>query len=231
MKNENPYYFGTLIKRYKRFMADIKLESGQIITAHCPNSGSMKTCTEPGWKVMVSDSQNPKRKLQFTWEMVHNGKCWIGINTQLSNKIVKEAIELKQIPELAGYGEIKTEKKYGQNSRIDIFLENVFGQCYVEVKNVSLVMDNYYQFPDSVTERGLKHLSELVEMKKQGKRAVMFYLIQRNDAQVFKPCNDIDPKYADRLKKVYEQGVEILPYIAKVTPGETTISHKIEFTL
>lgn len=230
MKIEKPLYYGALLKRYKRFMADIKLKNGEIITAHCANSGSMKTCTEPGWKVVVSDSQNPKRKLRFTWEMVHNGKCWIGINTQLANKIVKEALEKNQIPELVGYERIITEKKYGENSRIDIFMEKPGVQCYVEIKNVTLVDKGFFQFPDSVTERGLKHLNELIEMKKQGKRAVMFFLIQRNDARIFKPCEEIDPEYALKLKEVYEQGVEILPYVANVTPTEISISHKVEFT-
>ena len=230
MQIDLPRYYGTLIKRYKRFLADIKLENGETITAHCPNSGSMKTCAEPGWKVMVSDSQNPKRKLRFTWEMVHNEKCWIGINTQYANKIVKEAIENEQIPDLTGYEKIITEKKYGQNSRIDIFLQKESELCYVEVKNVTLVEDNYYLFPDAVTERGLKHLNELEQMKKQGQRAVMFFLIQRNDAEIFKPSHKNDPKYARRLQEVYDQGLEILPFGTNVSPQEITITHKLKFT-
>ncbi len=230
MQINSPCHYGTLIKRYKRFLADIKLESGEIVTAHCPNPGSMKTCAEPGWRVMLTDSQNPKRKLRYTWEMVHNGKCWIAINTQLTNKIVKEAIEQEQIPELKGYEKIITEKKYGQNSRIDILLQSSGELCYIEVKNVTLLKDNSYQFPDAVTERGLKHLNELLMMKKQKQRAVMFFLIQRNDAEIFKPCYEIDPKYAQKLQSVYNQGVEILAYVTKVSPSEITISHKVEFT-
>lgn len=226
---EKPVQYGSLIKRYKRFLADITLADGTNITAHCANSGSMKTCAEPGWKVLVSDSQNPKRKLQYTWELVHNGKCWIGINTQITNKLAKEAILEGKIPELTGYSNIRTEQKYSTNSRIDLLLENEDGKCFVEVKNVTLVENNTYLFPDAVTERGLKHLNDLLEMKKIGHRAVMLYIIQRSDGQIFRPCREIDQKYSQKLQEVYEQGVEILPYVANVSPDEITISHKVDF--
>lgn len=231
MKINKPLLTGYLIRRYKRFLADIRLENGNIITAHCPNSGSMKTCMEAGWKVIVSDSQNPKRKLRYTWEMVHNGKCWIGINTQLANKIVKEAIEKQWIDELSGYENILAEQKYGANSRIDLLLEKSGAQCFVEVKNVTMLEDKIYLFPDAVTERGLKHLNELLEIRRKGKRAVMFFLIQRNDGTLFKPCVAIDPKYSEKLTKVHKKGVEILAYTAMVIPGEITISHKTTFEL
>lgn len=227
---EKPTLFGTLIKRYKRFLADISLENGDVITAHCPNSGSMKTCAESGWKVMLSDSQNPNRKLQYTWEMVFNGKCWIGINTQLANKLAMEAILLNKIEELSGYPKISSEQKYSNNSRIDLLLESDDKKCFVEVKNVTLVENNVYLFPDAVTQRGLKHLNDLLEMKKSGHRAVMLYIIQRSDGKIFKPCNKIDPKYADKLQDVFNQGVEILPYLADVAPHEIIINNKIDFS-
>lgn len=230
MTIDKPVQFGTLIRRYKRFLADISLENGEIITVHCPNSGSMKTCAEPGWKVMVSDSQNPKRKLRYTWEMVHNKKCWIGINTLVPNRLAFEAIQQGKIPELSGYSEIRKEQKYSQNSRIDLLLKKSQDKCYVEVKNVTLVQDNYFLFPDAVTERGLKHLHDLLAMKKAGQRAVMLYIIQRNDADIFRPCYEIDPAYSEKLHDVYNQGVEILPYVAHVSPKEITISHKVDFT-
>jgi sugar fermentation stimulation protein A len=229
MKFAKPAHFGILIKRYKRFLADIKLDNGEIITAHCANSGSMKTCAEPGWNVMVSDSQNPKRKLRYTWELVHNGVCWIGINTLVPNKLAHEAIGHGIISELSGYSKIRSEQKYGQNSRIDFLLENKNEKCFVEVKNVTLVENNTFLFPDAVTARGLKHLNELLEMKKAGQRAVMLYIIQRNDANIFRPCYEIDSKYAEKLEDVYHQGVEILPYVANVSTEEITISHKVEF--
>lgn len=232
MKFEQKLIAGTLIQRYKRFLADIKLNSGEIITAHCPNSGSMKTCKTPGWEVRISDSGNPARKYRHTWEMVHNGRCWIGINTSIPNKIAEEAVREGNISELNGFETIRREVKYGENSRIDLLLENPRQKCYVEVKNVTLVEeDGYYKFPDAVTERGRKHLKELMEMVKQGHRAVMLFVIQRSDGTVFKPAKDIDPQYAATLKQAFDAGVEILPYRAHVSPGEIKLTEKLEFRL
>ena len=232
MKFNQPLIPGKLIKRYKRFLADIKLESGETITAHCPNSGSMKTCQNPDWKVMLSYHDNPKRKYKYTWEMVHNGTCWIGINTGIPNQIVEESIHNKKIPALNGYSEIKREVRYGKNSRIDIYLKNDNQICYTEVKNVTLVEDDrFYCFPDSVTERGRKHLYELIEMVKQGHRAVMLYVIQRSDGTTFKPAAHIDPAYAESLKEAYAKGVEILVYQAKVNPGSIVLRGEIPWEL
>jgi len=232
MKFKAPLIPGRLIKRYKRFLVDIELERGEIVTAHCPNSGSMKSCQTPGWKVMLSTHNNPTRKYKYTWEMVHNGFCWIGINTGVPNKIVEEAIKNNKIISLKGYTDIKREVPYGQNSRIDIYLKNDKQICYVEVKNVSLVEnDGFYYFPDSVTERGRKHLYELIEMVKGGHRAVMFYLIQRNDGTTFKPAIHIDPAYAESLKDAYKNGVEILVYQAEVNPDSITLDREIPWDL
>lgn len=212
-------------------MADIKLDDGRFITAHCPNSGSMKTCKEPGWKVMVSDSRNPKRKLRYTWELVHNTTCWIGINTQVPNKVAKEAIGKGRIPELSGYDSIRPEAPYGKNSRIDLLLSGDAGACYVEVKNVTLVEDGAYLFPDAETTRGQKHLDELVSMVKEGHRAVMLYVIQRRDGHIFRPAAHIDPVYAQKLKEAYNQGVEVLPYLAGVSPEKIELTKAVEFEL
>jgi len=232
MKFEKPLIEGVLLKRYKRFLADIRLNNGQYITAHCPNSGSMKTCKEPGWKVLVSESDNIKRKLKYTWEMIYNGTCWIGINTQIPNKIAIEAIQNGVIPELSGYDKIQSEIKYGQNSRIDILLTGNKGTCYVEVKNVTLVeAEGYYQFPDAVTERGKKHLYELLKMVKKGHRAVMLFVVQRSDGTIFKPADHIDSEYARTLREVYRQGVEILIYQADVSPIEIKLNRAIIFSL
>ncbi len=232
MKFNQTLIEGRLVRRYKRFLADIRLNNGQMITAHCPNSGSMKTCDQPGWRVLLSDSRNPKRKLRYSWEMVHNERCWIGINTHLANKIVAEAISQNRIPELAGYSKVQSEVPYGKNSRIDLLLSKDHQQCYVEIKNVTLVEDDgFYKFPDAVTTRGLKHLNELLSMVRQNHRAVMFYLIQRSDGTLFKPAAHIDPEYAQMLGQAHERGVEILPYLARVTPQEITLSHRIDFSL
>jgi sugar fermentation stimulation protein A len=230
MKYRQPLVPGKLIKRYKRFLADVELDSGEIITAHCPNSGSMKSCTNPGWKVLLSESDNPKRKYKYTWEMVHNKKCWIGINTIIPNIIAEEALKNNVISELNGYDEVKREVKYGTNSRIDVLLKSEKQICYVEVKNVTLVEeDGNYYFPDSVTSRGLKHLYELIEMKRKGHRAVMLFVIQRSDGNIFKPATRIDPQYAEGLKNAYDNGVEILVRKAIVSPTEIILNQKVNW--
>ncbi len=232
MKFEQPLIPGKLIRRYKRFLADVELEDGQQVTAHCPNSGSMKTCDTPGWQVRLSTSDNPKRKLKFTWEMVHNGRCWIGINTILANRIATEAVQNGVIKELQGYPELRREVKYGQNSRVDLWLAKDDQQCFVEIKNVTLVEeDGFYYFPDAVTTRGLKHLQELIQMVKEGHRAVMLFLIQRSDGTVFRPADHIDPDYGRMLRVAFEKGVEILPYLAQVSPTEIKVTEKIDFDL
>ncbi len=232
MQFEQELIAGKLIKRYKRFLADVQLETGQLVTAHCPNSGSMKTCDTPGWEVRLSSTDNPKRKLKYTWEMVHNGRCWIGINTILANKIAAEGIRKGVIRELQGYDVLRTERKYGLNSRVDILLESESQMCYVEIKNVTLVEDDgFYRFPDAVTKRGLKHLQELTEMVRQGHRAVLLFLIQRSDGTIFKPADHIDPAYAQGLRAAYKAGLEILPYRAEVSPQEIVVVERVPFEL
>lgn len=232
MQFNSELFPGKLIKRYKRFMADVQLEDGSVVTAHCPNSGSMKTCLGENWPVLLTKSDNPNRKLAYTWELVHNHSCWIGINTHLANRLAAEAIGQGWIPELSGYDLLETEKKYGQNSRIDILLSSAGKKCFVEVKNVTLVEDDgFYKFPDSVTSRGLKHLGELSEMVKQGHRAVMLYAIQRSDGSTFKPAAKIDAKYAEGLKEAYKNGVEIIAYRAEIDPPKIELKHKVDFNL
>ncbi len=232
MQFEQNLLSGMLIKRYKRFLADVRLEDGKVVTAHCPNSGSMKTCAEPGWDVRLSRADNPKRKLKYTWELVHNGVSWIGINTHLANKLTVEAIESGWIPELSGYPSLRTEVGYGQNSRVDILLESERERCYVEVKNVTLVeADGVYRFPDAVTKRGLKHLYELQDMVAQGHRAVMLFAIQRTDGSHFEPAAHIDPEYAGALKKAQVNGVELLAYRAELSPQKIELKHKTEIKL
>ncbi len=223
---------GKLIKRYKRFLADVELQDGTVVTAHCPNSGSMKTCAEPGWEVRLSRADNPKRKLKYTWELVHNGVCWIGINTHLANTLAVEAIQKGRIAELEGYRSVRTEVSYGQNSRVDILLESEHERCYVEVKNVTLVeADGVYRFPDSVTKRGLKHLHELRDMVAQGHRAVMLFAIQRSDGSHFEPAAHIDLEYARALKEAQAAGVELLAYRAQISPQGIELKHKTEVVL
>ncbi len=226
MKFDYPLVKGTLIKRYKRFLADMTLENGEQITAHTPNTGSMKGCSEPGSTVWLRDTKNPDRKYPLSWEMVETKpNVLVGINTILSNSLVAEAIENGIITELQDYDLIRREVKYGEeNSRIDLLLidekkesENK-PDCYVEVKNVTLVEDETALFPDAVTKRGSKHLRELQAMVKQGKRAVIFYCIQRDDVREFRPADDIDPEYGQLLREAIKSGVEALAYSAKISP-------------
>ncbi|MDD9878551.1 MAG: DNA/RNA nuclease SfsA [Magnetovibrio sp.] len=234
MKFHAPLLKGTLIKRYKRFMADVTLETGDVVTAHCANSGSMLSVNEPGAEVWLSPAQNPERKLKFTWEMIRIKRALVGINTQHPNKLVAEAIEAGKVPELAGLGALRCEVKYGKNSRIDILLESDDGaRCYVEVKNVTMRRDltkgQPAEFPDGVTARGAKHLVELSDMVKEGHRAVMFYLMQRSDADAVTIARDIDPAYGEALDKARAQGVEVLAYGCKLTPKDIRVAGRLDF--
>ena len=233
MRFKTPLLSGFLVNRYKRFLADIRLEDGTIVTAHCPNSGSMIGCAFPGWKVKISLASNPKRKLKYTWEMIHNGRCWIGINTQVPNVLTLEALKHGRIRELCGYGELRREVRYGERSRLDILARNGEGSlCYIEVKNVTLLdNDGCYAFPDAVTKRGKKHLLELVNIARDGHRAVMVYVIQRSDGEIFRPAKYIDPDYAACLAYAIDNGVEVLPYGTRVTPDSITLTSKVEFLL
>ncbi|MDH5187686.1 MAG: DNA/RNA nuclease SfsA [Rhodospirillaceae bacterium] len=229
MKFETALISGKLIKRYKRFLADVELEDGKIITAHCANSGSMLSLNVPGSRVWLTPNDDPKRKLKYTWEIIEIGKVRVGINTQHPNRIVAEAIEAGEIPELTGYENLKREVKYGENSRIDILLSAPNKpDCYVEVKNVTMKRgknkNDPAEFPDAVTARGAKHLVELTNMVKAKKRAVMFYLVQRTDGKSFTLAGDIDPVYAKEFAKAQKAGVEIIAYGCNITPKKISIS-------
>jgi len=220
MTFDAPLINGILIKRYKRFLADVQMADGSIITVHCPNTGRMTTCAEPGWRVALSDSQNSKRKYRYTWELVHNGQCWICVNTNRANEIAAEAVAAGIIPELSGYTEVLREQKFG-NSRLDLLLRTGAELCYVEVKNVTLLLnDGLYAFSDAVTERGRKHLNELVDVVRAGHRAAMLFIIPRSDGTAFRVAHEVDPQYAEALKKACATGVEIYAWRADVSLDE-----------
>lgn len=236
MKFETPLIPGKLVKRYKRFLTDVELADGTVVTAHCANSGSMLSVNEPGAPVWLSPANDPKRKLKFTWELVKIGDAMVGINTQHPNRIVFDAIEAGKIDELTGYATQRREVKYGKNSRIDVLLESPDKpKCYVEVKNTTMRRDlspgTPAEFPDSVTARGAKHLEELGDMVEQGHRAVMFYLIQRDDADTFTVAADIDPIYSEGLKIAKKRGVEVVAYSCRVSPLEIEINGPAEVKL
>lgn len=231
MKIEQKLIPGTLIRRYKRFLADVELENGEKITAHCPNSGSMMGCDSPGSHVLLSQHDGKKRKYVHTWEMVIVNSVWVGINTLVPNRLIAEAIISGEIPELSGYPQLKREIRVGTQSRLDLLLSDDENLCYVEIKNVTLVENSKALFPDAVTTRGRRHLLELLQLKQAGHRAVIFFLIQRMDGEVFAPADNIDPEYGKTLREVFSAGVEILPYRAHVTPTEITIDRKLPFQL
>jgi sugar fermentation stimulation protein A len=203
---------GTLIKRYKRFMVDVKLRNGHVVTAHCPNSGSMLACSEPGQTVYLSCHNNPKRRLKYTWEMIEMPTSLVGVNTLVPNKLVKASILVEKIQELSGFDRVRPEVKYGSHARIDFLLEKGEGKCFVEVKNCTLVTDGVACFPDAVTSRGLNHLVELQKQVHLGHRSVILFIVQRMDANMFKPADHIDPAFGKELRRAVRNGVEILVY-------------------
>jgi sugar fermentation stimulation protein A len=236
MRFEHPLIEGRLVQRYKRFFADVRLPNGEIVVAHCANSGSMLSVKEPGSRVWLSPATNPERKLRYTWELVEVNGGLVGINTSLPNRIVAEAIQAGEIPELSGYATLSREKKYGRNSRIDILLEDPNRPaCYVEVKNVTLRRGSEphwpAEFPDAVTERGAKHLKEMTDIVKAGGRAVMVYLVQRTDCRRFTVAADIDPNYAQGLEEALAAGVEAVCYGCAVGPDAITIAGSLTLDL
>jgi len=222
-----PLVAGTLVKRYKRFLADVTLEDGSLVTVHCPNSGSMMGCATPGSRVLLSSSSSSTRKYPFGWELVQVDGFWVGINTGLPNRLTRGAIEDGTVVELQGYATIRPEVPYGERSRIDLLLEGSAGRCFVEVKNVTLEESGRALFPDAVTTRGQKHLRELMRVVREGDRGVIFFTVQRGDANSVSPADMIDPEYGRLLRLALENGVEALAYRATVTPEEIRLTERL----
>ncbi|MFN0204775.1 MAG: DNA/RNA nuclease SfsA [Planctomycetota bacterium] len=211
---------GTLIKRYKRFLADVRLADGTVVTALCPNTGSLMGHTEPGVAVYLLESDNKKRKLIFTWVLAKHSGAFVNIETSFPNRVVHEAAAAGAVPQLSGYTQFRREVKYGTNSRIDILLEGNKKdprRCYVEVKCTTLGRDGIAYFPDAVTSRGLKHLVELQKVVKKGERAVQFFFCSRTDVATFRPEDAIDPEYGKELRRAAKNGVEVIAWRAKIS--------------
>ena len=208
-----PLVRGTLVRRYKRFLSDIVLDDGRAVTAHVANSGAMTGLSEPGLEVWLSEHDNPARKLRWSWELAGLPGGLVGINTGWPNAVVAEAIAAGRVPELTGYPALRREVRYGKASRCDLLLEAPDRPtCWVEVKNVHLKRGPAAAFPDAVTARGTKHLGELRAMAAEGARAVMFFLVQRQDCDYFTVAADVDPAYAAALEHAMAGGVEVLCY-------------------
>jgi sugar fermentation stimulation protein A len=229
MRFPAPLTEGRLLRRYKRFLADVELAGGEVVTAHVANPGAMLGLAEPGMRVLLSRSASLTRKLPWSWELVEAEGALVGINTAHPNGIVAEAIAEGAVAELTGYDILRREVRYGKNSRIDILLTGAGKpDTYVEVKNVHLSRTaGLSEFPDSVTARGAKHLAELSDMVAAGHRAVMFYFVHRGDTTAFRLARDIDPAYAVAFDKARAAGVEMLAYQCRVTAEEVVVTRRL----
>lgn len=233
MRFPSPLVEGRLIRRYQRFLADIELPDGSRVTAHCANTGSMLGCQAPGSRVWLSASDNPKRKLAWTWELVESDGHLVGIHTGRTNGLVREHLLAGGVPELAGYGSLRSEVPYGgrdgRRSRIDLLLEGAGRPpCWIEVKNVTAAVERGVAlFPDAVTERGQKHLVDLMERVGAGERALLFFCVQRGDVREVRPADAIDPDYGRLLREALAAGVEVMAWRATPTPFEIRLSERV----
>ena len=229
MNYETPLLEGRLLRRYKRFFCDIELPDGTTVIAHCPNTGSMRTCLAPLAPCRISKSDNPRRKLGYTLEQVCIEGQWIMVHTGRTNDIVAEAIQKGDIPELTGFAHLERERPFpSTKSRVDILLSNEPSDvAFVEVKNVTLLEDGKMRFPDSVTTRGQKHLRELMSVLKPGVRSVLFFHVGRGGARHVEAAQNIDPTYADLLQQAAAAGVEVLAYESKITEKAVILTRRL----
>ena len=231
MRFPEPLTPATLLRRYKRFLADVTLDCGTTITVHCPNTGAMLGCQEPGSRVWLSQSDNPKRKYRHTWELVEaKPGVLVGINTGLTNRLAREALEGGLISSLSDHTQVKSEVRVGERSRIDFLLDLADGpSCYVEVKNVTAaVSERVAAFPDAVSQRATRHLHELMTLVKQGHRGALLFVVQREDVDRVRPADEVDPDYGQALRQAKKSGVEIYAYRAQVTTEAVTVATEIE---
>lgn len=232
MRIDRPLLRGTLVRRYQRFFADVRLEDGRTEAVHCPNSGSMSGLVVEGAPVLVSDSQDDARRLRLTLERIRVGRAWVGVNTMLPNRIVREAVERRRVPELAGYDEVRSEVVCSRTSRIDLRLAGAGRPpAWVEVKNTTLRDGDVARFPDAVTERGRKHVEELTRLVRGGERAVMFFLVNRTDCRAMGPADAVDPEYGRALRKAAAAGVELLAYRVAFRGAHATVAERVPVVL
>lgn len=232
MRIELPTLEGRFLRRYKRFFADVELADGRVISAHCPNTGSLLGCLEEGRRVVLRDSCDDARKLRFTFQAIRVGRVWVNVDTSLPNAAVFEAVERKLVPELVGYESAKREVPYGANSRIDLLLTHASGaRCYVEIKNTTYAVGAVAAFPDAVTERGVKHLRELANVVRNGDRAVQFFFVSRDDVESFRPADEIDPTYGRELRGAARAGVELIAYSTRVRRVSLDLARRLPIEL
>jgi len=231
MNFEDKLISGQFVKRYKRFFVDVKID-GKIITAHCPNTGSMYGLLKKNNKVWLTKSNNPNRKLKYTLQIIQDKKTKVGVNTHLTNKIVLEALQNNLIKEFDKTIEIKPETKFGNNTRFDFLVTENNLKSFIEVKNVTLSRKKgVAEFPDAITSRGLKHIRELIKANKKGYKIYILYLIQRNDCKSFKIADDIDPEYSDSLSKAVKKNLNVLCFDCKFSPKGIILNQKVKFKI
>jgi len=229
VKFEAPLVQGRLVRRYKRFLADVELDQGETVTAHCANPGAMLGLQRSGARVLLLRSPNPARKLAWSWELVRVGRTWVGINTARANPVVEEGLRAGAVAELAGFTELRREVRFGERSRVDFLLRFGPDECHVEVKSVTLARGGLARFPDSVTARGARHLRELARIAEQGRgRAVLLYLVHRQDCERVAVAEDIDPDYAEAFRDARRRGVEVLAYGARVGRRGIRVTGRLE---
>jgi len=231
MRFSSPLIPGTLLKRYKRFLADVRLDDDTLVTAHCTNTGRMLGCSAPGSRIYLSDQSGKGRKLEFTWEIIRVGTSLVGINTLAANRLTREGIEGGVIRELQGYEHLRAEVPTRPGTRLDFLLESPTEHCYVEVKNVTLMIDHVAAFPDAVSERGTKHLKELIRLRRKGHRAVLMFVIQRGRCRSIRPADEIDPEYGRWLRRAVKAGVEIYSYSSQVTTRAISLKDAVPLLL
>lgn len=223
---------GRLIKRYKRFLADVELADDRVVTAHCPNSGRMTGCSEAGRPVFLSQHDNPRRKLKYTWELIGMPTSLVGVNTLVPNRLVAQAVRDGDIALLSEYDTVTTEVKINAHSRLDLKLSHPNRRpCYIEIKNCTLVDKGVARFPDARTVRGRKHLRELAQLRQNGARTVMFFVVQRSDAYRFTPADAIDPEYGQTLRQVAAEGVEIIVYDVTIDLSGIALNKQLPYQL
>lgn len=230
MNLPEPLYEGVWIKRYNRFLLDARLKSGEIVTAHCPNTGSMMGCGKEGAAVMLSRHPDKGRKLEYTLELVKPGRCWVGVNTMMTNRIAEESLKEGKIKELSGYEYERREAPYGR-SRFDFSMTRGKKRLFLEVKNVTLIEKGVAMFPDSKTERGARHLEELAGICDGGGAAAVLFLVQRRDAESFAPAEHIDPAFAEALRHAVEKGVIAMSYRCSITRRKIALDKPLEVAL
>lgn len=227
-----PLIEGRLVDRYKRFLADVRLESGEVVVAHCANPGSMRNCRPDDARVWLSRSDNPRRKLAYTWELVEADGALVCVNTAMANRVVDEALAAGVVSELAQYESIAREVRFGERSRVDFVLERSGERCFVEVKSATMgVGDGVTAFPDSVTERGTRHLRELTGVAAEGHRAVLLFCAGRGDTEVVRPADEIDPAYGQALRAARAAGVEVLAYACDVSARGVWLRRRVPVRL